>query len=225
MLAVADSDVDNARATAADLSTDETHVAFGCDVTSEAEAERLFREVEAGLGPVSILVTCAGVLISHGVRRTGIADTTLADWRRTFDVNATGTFLMLREMLRRRRAEPVEHGRIITISSVAAHVGGFRGSAAYSASKGAVLTLTKTAAGEGADIGVTANCIAPGMVESRMLRQVVPSGQEGPAVFNVPAGRVGSPGEIGALASYLASPASEFMTGATLDINGGQHFR
>ena len=85
--------------------------------------------------------------------------------------------------------------------------------------------MTKTAAGEGADIGVTANCIAPGMVESRMLRQVVPSGQEGPAVLNVPAGRVGSPGEIGALASYLASPGSAFMTGATLDINGGQHFR
>lgn len=223
-LAVADLDAGAAGAAAAGLAGT-GHQGFAVDVGSEASVSTLFTEVEARMGPVAVLATFAGILISDGENRVGIADSTIEDWDRTFDVNARGTFLCLRDMLRRRRETPVAHGRIITVSSLAGQVGGVRGSAPYSASKGAVLSLTKTAAGEGGPLGITANAIAPGMIDTAMLRQVLPTTSEQAAAAALPVGRIGRPDEIGAVVVFLASQGAGFVTGATIDVNGGQLLR
>lgn len=203
----------------------EGHAGFALDVTSESAVREVFDRVETELGPVAVLATFAGLLIGVGPKAC-IADIRVEDWERSFAVNTRGTFLCLREMLRRRRVAPVAQARIITIGSVAAQVGGMRGNAAYSATKGAVHTLTKSAAVEGASCGVTVNCIAPGMIDTEMLRQVLPFEEEAAAAAAVvPLARVGRPDEIAGLVAYLASQASEFMTGATLDMNGGQYLR
>lgn len=200
------------------------HAGFGLDVTSEGAVRAAFDRVETALGPVAVLATFAGVLIGTGPRAQ-IAEMPVEDWDRSFAVNARGTFLCLREMLHRRRAAPVAQARIITVGSVAGHVGGLRGNAAYAASKGAVHTLTRSAAMEGAAFGVTANCLAPGMIDTAMLRQVLRPGDEAAGTAGVPLRRIGRPDEIAGLVVYLASAASEFMTGATLDMNGGQYLR
>lgn len=224
LLAIADLDAGAASAAASGLAGT-GHQGFAVDVRSEASVSDLFTEVESGMGPVAVLATFAGILISDGEARVGIADSSAEDWDRTFDVNARGTFLCLREMLRRRRAAPVEHGRIITVSSLAGQVGGVRGGAPYSASKGAVLSLTKTAAGEGGPLGLTANAIAPGMIDTAMLRQVLPNSSEAATVAGLPVGRIGRPEEIGAVVAFLASESAGFVTGATIDVNGGQLLR
>jgi 3-oxoacyl-[acyl-carrier protein] reductase len=223
-VAVADLDLQVAAVSAAGLPGDR-HGAFAVDVQSENSVGALFDAVEDTMGPVCVLATFAGILISDGETRVGIADSKMEDWDRTFAVNARGTFLCLREMLRRRREVPVEHGRIITVSSLAAQVGGVRGSAPYSASKGAVLTLTKTAASEGGPYGLTANAIAPGMIDTAMLRQVLPTDSEAASVASFPLRRIGQPGEIGATVAFLASEDAGFITGATIDVNGGQLLR
>lgn len=223
-LALADLDAGAASVAAAGL--DGTgHQGFAVDVRSETSVSDLFTRVESRMGPVAVLATFAGILISNGERRVGIADSSAEDWDRTFDVNARGTFLCLREMLCRRREAPVAHGRIITVSSLAGQVGGVRGSAPYSASKGAVLSLTKTAAGEGGPLGLTANAIAPGMIDTAMLRQVLPNSSEAATVAGLPVGRIGRPEEIGAVVAFLASESAGFVTGATIDVNGGQLLR
>lgn len=198
------------------------HAAFAVDVSSEASVNDLFSTVEASMGPVSVLANFAGLLIADAASgRAGLTATSLRDWERTFAVNATGCFLVLREMLARREKARVEHGRIITISSLAGQVGGIRGSGAYAASKGAVISMTKSAAREGGPLGITANSIAPGLIESDMMRKVVAPGEEDAATANSPLRRVGLPEEVAAAVVYLASPAAAFLTGATLDINGG----
>ncbi|GGC78240.1 SDR family NAD(P)-dependent oxidoreductase [Chelatococcus reniformis] len=201
------------------------HGSYRVDVTDEASVVALFEAVEASRGPAAVLANFAGLLIARDGARTGLVHTSLDEWERSFAVNARGCFLVVREMLRRRAAAPVAHGRIITVSSLAGQVGGVRGSAAYSAAKGAVLTLTKTAAREGGPLGVTVNAIAPGMIETPMLRLVLSREDEAAAAAALPAGRIGRPEEIAAAVVYLASEAADFVTGAVLDINGGQSMR
>ena len=198
------------------------HRAFVVDISDEVQVARLFDEVERELGAVDVLQTFAGVMIypSDG-KRPSIADSSLSDWERTFAVNSRGTFLCVREFLRRRRGRGVDAGRVITISSSNAQLGGYNGSAAYIASKGAVLSLTKIAAREAAPMGITVNCIAPGAVDSPMLRAVMPRDLDAAHSEKVPMGRIGLPEDVSAAALYLASPAAGYVTGCCIDVNGG----
>jgi NAD(P)-dependent dehydrogenase (short-subunit alcohol dehydrogenase family) len=224
-VAVADLASAQAREVLAQLEGD-GHAAFGVDVSSESSVSELFSSVEASLGPISVLANFAGLLIADPASgRAGLTATSLRDWERTFAVNSTGCFLVLREMLARREKTPVEHGRIIAVSSLAGQVGGIRGSGAYAASKGAVISMTKSAAREGGPLGITANVIAPGLIESAMMRKVVAPGEEDAATANSLVRRVGRPEEIAAAVVYLASPAAAFVTGMTIDINGGALMR
>jgi 3-oxoacyl-[acyl-carrier protein] reductase len=107
-------------------------------------------------------------------------------------------------------------------------MGGVQSGAVYSASKGAVLALSKAAARESANLGITVNTIAPGPIDTPMLQQTVPSShgeQKYMGTASVPLGRIGLPEEIAAAVSYLVSPEAAFVTGATLDINGGMLMR
>jgi 3-oxoacyl-[acyl-carrier protein] reductase len=201
------------------------HDGVGIDVTSEASIVAAFDAVERDTGPIAVLAHFAGVLGAGGTA-TGISliESTTEDWDRVLTVNARGSFLCVREFARRRRAKPLEHGRVITISSLAGQAGGLQSGAAYSASKAAVLGLMRTAARDLASLGITVNAIAPGPIDTPMLAQATGATKDGAKYTKldaVPLGRVGVPDEIAATASFLASISAGYVTGATIDVNGG----
>lgn len=197
------------------------HRGFGLDVSREDAVAAIFDRVEAEMGPVSVLAHFAGTLGAGGFAvGISLSGSSVDDWDRVMAINARGTFLCVREMARRRRAVPVEHGRIITVSSLAGEVGGLQSGAAYSASKAAVLGLTRTAARDLGPLGVTVNAIAPGPIDTPMLAQSATGGAY-TMLDSVPLRRIGTPAEIAEAASFLASAGAGFVTGATIDVNGG----
>jgi NAD(P)-dependent dehydrogenase (short-subunit alcohol dehydrogenase family) len=201
------------------------HLGLALDVRSEEQIVATFTRIETEIGPISVLAHFAGILGAGGAA-VGISfvDSTVDDWDKVQAVNARGTFLCVREMARRCRVKPVEHGRIIAISSLAGESGGLQAGAAYSASKAAVLGLVRTAARDLGSLGVTVNAIAPGPIDTPMLAQSSTPSKDGAKysrLDSVPLGRVGEPEEIAAAASFLASIAGGYVTGATIDVNGG----
>lgn len=222
-VALADLDSDACVEAAAKLGP--KHIGVRIDVSDAQSVASAFDVVEQRLGPIAVLAHFAGVL---GQRldqpRPGIDEYELEQWDRVFAINARGAFLVIREMARRRKAKPVPHGRIITISSAAAQLGGYQANSAYIASKGAVLSLTKGAARELAQYGITVNAIAPGPIDTPMLHAArgQSSGDEGFSRLSMlPVGRIGRPEEVAAAAAYLVSEDAAFVTGTTLDVNGG----
>ena len=218
-VAVADLDLAAAKELAASL-PEGPHLGLAADVTEEDSAERVFAEVEAALGPVSILVTCAGILILRpDGSRNPIAEMSAAEWRRTQEINVEGTFFYGRAFAR-RAAKVGSNGRVITIASVAAQLGGYRSSSAYITSKAAVIGFTKSLAQEVASRSITANTIAPGFIESPMT-DVLPEAQKTALHGQIPSGRLGQGADIAAAAVYLASNEAAYVTGQTLHVNGG----
>ncbi|NDZ18171.1 short-chain dehydrogenase [Variovorax sp. WS11] len=205
------------------------HIGLACNVAEEGSVRAAFDTVERKLGPVEVLACFAGVLSIHPAPgRLPTVDITLEEWDGVMRVNAAGTFLCVREMLRRCAGRTLAHGRIVTVASAAGQMGGLNSGAAYSASKGAVLALSKVAAREAAPLGITVNTIAPGPIDTPMLHQTVPAGhgdQKFLGTAAVPLGRIGQPEEIASALSYLVSPGAGFVTGATIDVNGGMLMR
>ncbi|MEM8552734.1 MAG: SDR family oxidoreductase, partial [Pseudomonadota bacterium] len=174
--------------------------------------------------PVAVLVTCAGVMATSAAAAS-IATMTADVWERTFAVNALGTFLCVREFLRRYAEQAVPAGRIVTMSSAAAQIGGYRGDAAYIASKAAVIGFTKIAARQAAAAGITVNCVAAGPVATPMFDRAMDEASLPGLLDRIPAGRIGQPAEIAALVAHLAGQDAGFITGATFDVNGGYSMR
>lgn len=190
------------------------HRGIELDAGNEQAVINAFEQIESSLGPIAVLTLFAGKL-GKGGTATGLVDASLDDWDDVFALNARGTFICVREMARWRRKLPVQDGRIITVSSLAGQVGGLQGGVAYSASKAAILGITRTAARDLASLGITVNAIAPGPIDTAMLAQP----------YNrfdaIPLGRVGTPQEVAAAASFLASVNAGYVTGSTIDVNGG----
>lgn len=215
-------DIDSAAAAAAGSLPGTGHRGLAVDVSQEEDVAAAFATVEAELGPVSILANCAGIFPwPASNERPAITNTSVAEWEQVFAVNALGSFLTLREMLRRRTHRPVEHGRVVNISSSAAQLGGYNGSAAYVASKGAILSLTKLAAREAAPLGITVNAIAPGTIDTPLLRKIMPRERDATYAERIPMGRIGTPSDVVAAFAYLVSPEASYVTGMCLDVNGG----
>lgn len=190
------------------------------DVCSEASIASAFDAAEA-VGPVSVLVCCAGGTTVTRQNQPSIAATELSDWSRTEAINVRGTFLCVREMIRRRMKKPTEHGRIILTSSTAAQRPAVAAGAAYSASKAAILGFARTAALEVAALGMTLNVIAPGGFDTEAYHLTTNQAQMLKQVAGIPAGRLGRPEEFAALVQFLASIDAGYLTGATIDLNGG----
>jgi 3-oxoacyl-[acyl-carrier protein] reductase len=197
------------------------HVALAVDVSDETRVSRAFDEAQAALGEIAVLVTAAGILMLRpDGSRNLVAKTDLAEWQNTQDVNATGTFLCCREYAR-RLPETLAGGRIVTLSSVAAQLGGYRSSASYIASKSAVLGLTKAMARELAAHTVTVNSVAPGLIDAPMLRLSLDPSDDAKASAQIPLGRLGTPQDVAAAVRFLVSPGASYITGVTIDVNGG----
>lgn len=223
-VAICDLDAAVAREKAAGL-PGAGHAGYRMDVSDEGEVAATFAAVERDLGPVGVFANFAGLILLTPDRRPLVAETSVEEWRRTFDVNALGAFLGVREMLRRRRETPVADGRIILIASSAAQLGGYNAPTAYIASKGAVLSLIKAAAREAAPMGITVNGIAPGAIDTPMLRSAMPRDRDEAYAAKVPMGRIGVPEDIAAAAAYLASPGASYVTGTCMDVNGGMRMQ
>ena len=187
---------------------------FEGDVSDAAFAEATV----AALPRLDVLLTAAGMSVGKK-----LADTTEEEWDRVFAVNAKGTFLWVRAALPRMIADG--GGSIITIASQIALSGG-RGSASYAASKGAVISLTRSVALDYAHDKVRANAIAPGAIDTPFLhrsfaRQPDPGAARQRSLDRHPMGRFGTVGEVAKAALFLASEESSFTTGSVLMVEGG----
>jgi NAD(P)-dependent dehydrogenase (short-subunit alcohol dehydrogenase family) len=186
-----------------------------CDVTSESDVTRSIEEVTRSLGSPDVLCNVAGV--GSFVHTT---DTTIEQWDRIIGVNLTGTFLMARAVL--PAMLEAASGSIVNVASTAAFVGSAY-SAAYCASKGGVVMLTKALAVEYADRGVRVNAVAPGGVDTPLIASFgLPPGGD-PKHFDRITSRMGfcRPEQVAAAIAFLASDESAYTTGAVLAVDGG----
>ncbi len=179
-----------------------------CDVADEQAVDAAFATVEERLGAASVLVLNAGIYPI-----VPFEEMTLAVWQRTIDVNLTGGFLCARRALPAMRT--AGYGRIVAMGSSAGKAGGARSVAAYAASKAGIMTLAKSIANEYAAFGVTANALAPALIDTEMI-----AGTRD-LVSRIPVGRFGTPDEVAALVAFLCSAHAGYITGEVTDINGG----
>lgn len=185
------------------------------DLSTAEGCLRLVRAAEESMGRIDVLVNNAGINIVKNI------DTiTLEDWERVISVNLRAPFLCSKyasELMKRQR-----YGRIINLASIASYVS-LPGRSAYSSSKAGILGLTRTLAVELAPYGITVNAIAPGLIETEMLRQRVAEGSVriDAAIRKIPLGRLGMPEEIARVAVFLASDDSSYITGQVIVVDGG----
>ena len=183
-----------------------------CDVTSTAQVDSAFEQIQQDLGPVEVLVANAGITRDGLVPR--MADD---DFDTVLDTNLTGGFRVarcaVRSMMRAR------WGRIVFISSIAGRIGQ-TGQANYAASKAGLVGLGRSLAKEFASRNVTVNVVAPGPIATDMLA-TLPEDQRDDYAMSVPLGRLGEPSEVAAVVVFLASDAASYVTGAVIPVDGG----
>ncbi len=184
------------------------------DIASSADVNAAVSEVERELGRIDVLVNSAGIP-GESLRTVDVTD---EEWHRVFAINANGSFYMCRAVL----PGMVErgYGRIVLVASIAGKEGNPM-AAAYSASKAAVIAMTKAIGKDVAGTGVLVNCIAPAVIETPILAGLSQHHIDY-MVERIPLGRMGRPEEVAALVAFLASEDLSFSTGATFDISGGR---
>ena len=185
------------------------------DVRNKKQVEEAVNQVIEKKGKIDILVNNAGVT---GVTR--IYNTSDEEWKRIMETNLAGVFYccraVIQDMIKRRS------GKIINIASIAGKVGGgLLGSSIYAASKAGVIGLSKGMARELATYNINVNTIAPGSIDTDITKKYMTAQQREQSIKRIPLGRRGKPEDIVGAAILLASEESSFITGATIDINGG----
>jgi acetoacetyl-CoA reductase len=184
------------------------------DVGDPVACESAIGEIESAIGPVDVVVNNAGI-----TRDGTFHKMTWDQWDDVIRTNLSSLFCVTRPLINGMRDRGF--GRIVNISSINGQKGQM-GQVNYSAAKAGVIGFTKALAQENARKGITVNCVAPGYIDTDMVAAVPEKVLEG-IVGAIPVGRLGQADEIGHLVAYLASDHAGFITGATLDINGGQY--
>jgi NAD(P)-dependent dehydrogenase (short-subunit alcohol dehydrogenase family) len=182
--------------------------AVAMDVRDAAAVDAAFAEVERELGAVQVLVLNAGIFVIEDFETMSPES-----WQRTIDVNLTGAFLCAHRALPGMRE--AGWGRVVAIGSSAGKTGGSKSMAAYAASKAGIMALAKSIASEYAAAGVTANALAPSLIDTPMLAGIAD------LASRIPVGRLGRPQDVADLVAFLASDHAGYITGEVVDVNGG----
>ena len=183
---------------------------YQCNVADSTQVAQVCKQILADFGSADILVNNAGITRDNLILRMSEAD-----FDAVVDVNLKGAFYMIKNFYRSMMKK--HYGKIINISSISGLFGN-PGQANYSSSKAGIIGLTKSTAKELASRGVTCNAIAPGFIATSMTADFQDNEE---AVKAIPVGRFGKPEEVAALALFLASPQSDYITGEVIRIDGG----
>lgn len=184
-------------------------IGIQCDITKPDQVNAMVQGAVAHFGKIDILIACAGI-----VRRSDFLDMTIKEWNQVMDINLTGMFLTVQSVY--RHMEDRQSGKIVCMGSIAGKVGGVIAGADYVASKGGVHSFVKSIAKEAAPKGIYVNGIAPGPTNNSQMTHGIPYQLE-----TIPLKRLGEPEDIAEAALFLASQASNFITGQILNVNGG----
>lgn len=202
----------------------EGHDVVRLDVTNEESVGAAFDAIETR-SPASILVVATGGPVVHLERAPNIVTMTMPDWERTIALNLTAVFCCVKKFAQLRLANPLEQSRIVLIGSAAGHVVGDATDLGYGTAKSALSVFTKQVAFDLAPANITVNIVAPGPVGTpeffRNTNEQIRAGIASRTLLK----RLATPQEVSAGVAYMLSPAASYITGATLDINGGVHMR
>lgn len=183
------------------------------DISDQKFIEELVKEVRTREGRIDVLINNAGIC-----PRTDILDITLDEWSKVMDINLASIFLLSQAVLKVMIAN--NYGSIVNLASLAGQVGGIAVGAHYSATKAAIECLTKTFARKGASHGIRVNAIAPGVIDTDIHKETTKEQLEH-YLQTIPIGRKGTPGEVANMILVLASDLASYVTGTTIDVNGG----
>lgn len=192
-------------------------ISVKADVSQAGEVHRLFETIQNEFGRLDILVNNAGTSAAQD-----IFEISEEDWQFILDTNLKSCFLCSKAAMNVMAEQ--KSGRIVNISSVVAQQGALFGHVHYAATKSGMLGFTKTLARTGAPLGITVNAIAPGIIETELLTKT--HGPEGVTRLaeKVPLG-LGAPRDVGLAAAFLCGEGGRYITGATIDVNGGLYLR
>ena len=190
-------------------------LAVHADVTRPAEVDALAAAAVAAFGRIDALVNNAGIL-----RSTRAAEVTPDEWHLVVDANLTGAFLCARAAYPALRDSG--QGRIVNVASMAGRATSTLGGVHYTTAKAGVLGLTRHLAREWARDGITVNAISPGIVDTPMVRDATDDARMAQVLASIPMGRLADAGEIASLVTFLASDEAAYITGANVDIHGGE---
>jgi NAD(P)-dependent dehydrogenase (short-subunit alcohol dehydrogenase family) len=216
-VAVVDIDQASVEQVVAGLDSPERHLALSADLADLSAQEALLRTVVDSFGRFDVLAHLAAVLR----RRGSIDEVTEEDWDIQIDVNLKATFFLNRWAARLFR-EQGRGGRIINFTSQGWWTGGFGGSIVYSASKGGIVSMSRGLARTLAPDGITVNTVSPGAADTAMMRGGSSDEDLADFVRMIPLGRMAYPSELAGIVVFLASDHASFITGATVNVSGGQ---
>ena len=188
------------------------------DVSDPDSVENLFRMTERILGDVDIVINSAAVLTA-----SSFVDLSLEQWKQTIDVNLTGTFLVTQTACR-RFLQRGSGGKVINIVSQSVYNGTRSGHAHYTAAKAGVIGMMRSAVLELSPKGIMINCIAPGIVETELVKNKV-NARRKEYEERIPAGKIAAPRDIARAVLYLAGSSGDYITGSVLDVSGGMIMR
>ena len=214
-IVVNDVSIDNAQQTAKEvISKGRKAIVSNANVVNDTQVREMFESIASEFGRIDILVNNAGI-----TKDSLLMDTEEEQWDQVMDVNLKGVFLCCRYAAKMMSEQ--QYGKIINISSASGQIGNI-GQVNYAASKGGVISITKTLAKELARYQINVNAVAPGFIKTPMT-QTVPEKVEKYLIGQIPLRRAGEPEEIANAIAFLASDMSEYITGQVLSVNGGMY--
>jgi len=187
------------------------------DVSREDDVTRLFDTVRSEFGRLDILVNNAGT-----TQPKDVFDTSLDNWEHIIRTNLTSAFLCCKAAMEIMKEQ--DSGRIVNISSIVGQRGALYGHVHYAATKSGMFGVTKTLARTGAPLGITVNCVAPGIIETELLLDTHGPKDVEKLAAEAPLG-LGQPRDVGLAVAFLCGEGGRYITGATIDVNGGWYLR